>query len=82
MTVKIPEPYQEWLRTIKDSLEEQVEESEYHKPAVLKVSDLIQRDRRTPQDGARMKDEYSMEEVKREEHKRGFTQGEAPMPLS
>jgi hypothetical protein len=82
VAVKIPEPYQEWLLAIKDSLEEQVEESEYHKPAVLKVFDLIQRDRLTPQDRARMKDEYGMEEVKREEYKKGFTQGEAPMPLS
>jgi flagellar biosynthesis/type III secretory pathway protein FliH len=72
---KIPEPYHEWLQAITDSLDEQVEESDYHNPVVLKVFDLIQRDGLTPKDCARMKDEYSMEEVKQEEFKKGVTQG-------
>jgi hypothetical protein len=72
---KIPEPYREWLRAIQDSLDEQVEESNYHHPTVLKVFDLIQRDGLTPQDRARMKDEYGMEEVKQEEYKKGITEG-------
>jgi predicted transposase/invertase (TIGR01784 family) len=86
----IPEPYQEWLRAIKDSLDEQVEESEYHNPVVLKVLDLIQRDELTPTDRARLKDEYSMEEVKQEEYKKilaegkelGVAEGQRNMQLS
>jgi hypothetical protein len=77
VTSDIPEPYHEWLQAIQDSLEEQVEETKYHNPMVLKILDLIQRDDLTPQDRARMKDEYGMEEVKQEEYKRGVTQGEA-----
>ena len=77
VTAEIPEPYHEWLQAIKDSLEEQVEETKYHNPMVLKILDLIQREGLTPQDRARMKDEYGMEEVKQEEYKRGVTQGKA-----
>jgi hypothetical protein len=73
----IPEPYHEWLQAITDSLDEQVEESDYHNPVVLKVFDLIQRDGLTPKDRARMKDEYSLEEVKQEEYRKGVVQGEA-----
>jgi len=75
LNANIPEPYQEWLRAIKDSLEERVEESDYHQPMVLKIFDLIQRDGLTPQDRARMKDEYSLEEVKQEEYQKGKEQG-------
>jgi len=73
----IPEPYHEWLQAIADSLDEQVEESDYHNPVILKIFDLIQRDGLTPTDRARMKDEYSMEEVKLEEYRKGVVQGEA-----
>jgi hypothetical protein len=56
-------------------LDEQVEETNYHHPTVLKVFDLIQREGLTPQDRARMKDEYGMEEVKQEEYQKGITAG-------
>jgi predicted transposase/invertase (TIGR01784 family) len=75
VTASIPAPYHEWLQVIQDSLAEQVEETKYHNPMVLKILDLIQRDGLTPQDRARMKEEYGMEEVKQEEYKRGVTQG-------
>lgn len=77
LSADIPEPYHEWLQAIKDSLDEQVEETDYLNPAVLKVFDLIQRDGLTLKDRARMKEEYSLEEVKQEEYKKGIVQGEA-----
>jgi len=60
LSADIPAPYQEWLRAIRDSWNEQVEESEYHNSVVLKVFDLIQRDGLTPNDRARLKDEYDL----------------------
>lgn len=75
LSTDIPEPYHEWLRAIGDSLDEQVEESEYHSPAILKIFELIQRDGLTPKDRARMKDEYCFEEVKLEEYKKGLEKG-------
>jgi len=82
LSADIPVAYQEWLRAIQDSLDEQVEESEYHHPQVLKVFDLIQRDGLTPTDRAQMKDEYAFEEVKQKEYKEGIAQGEKNMQLS
>ena len=75
LTSDIPEPYHQWLRAIGDSLDEQVEESEYQSPAVLKVFDLIERDGLTPTDRARMKDEYSVEEVRQQEYRKGEAEG-------
>ena len=72
---EIPEPYHEWLRAIADSLDEQVEESDYHNPVVLKVFDLIQRDGLTPKDRARLKDEYSVEEANQAREAQIFAQG-------
>jgi flagellar biosynthesis/type III secretory pathway protein FliH len=77
LTPEVPEPYYEWLRAIGDSLDEQVEESEYHNTAILKVFELIQRDGLTAIERTRMKDEYSWEEVKQEEYAKGRTQGRA-----
>ncbi|OUD13365.1 hypothetical protein TPSD3_11440 [Thioflexithrix psekupsensis] len=59
VNAETPEPYQEWLKVIQDSLDEQIDESIYHKQAVLKIVNLIKRDGLTPQDRARMKDEYA-----------------------
>jgi predicted transposase/invertase (TIGR01784 family) len=75
LSEQIPQPYHEWLRAIKDSLDEQVEESEYQHPSVLKIFELIQREGLTPQDRARMKDEFAWEAVKQDEYQKGVAQG-------
>ena len=75
VTANTPEPYQEWLKLIQDSLDEQVDETSYHKTEVLKVVDLIKTDGLTPQDRARMKDEYSQEESVRKAEERGVEKG-------
>ncbi len=70
-----PEPYKEWLELIKDSLDEQIDETIYHKHEILKVVDLIKRDGLTPQDRARMKDEYSEAELREKEKAEDFKKG-------
>ncbi len=73
VTEQIPAPYYEWLSAIKDSLDEQVDEATYHHPAVLKALNLISRDNLTPQDRARMKEEYALETTV---YKKGLREGE------
>ena len=77
VTETTPEPYREWLKLIQDSLDEQVDETNYHKTEVLKVVNLIKTDDLTPQDRARMKDEYSQEEAFKKAKEEGLQLGEA-----
>lgn len=75
VTEATPEPYREWLKLIQDSLDEQVDESSYQKTEVLKVVNLIKTDGLTPQDRARMKDEYAQEEALGKEREEKFLAG-------
>ncbi|SEH08194.1 PD-(D/E)XK nuclease family transposase [Candidatus Venteria ishoeyi] len=77
-----PEPYREWLRAINDSLDEKVEETDYHLPAIQDIFKLIQKDQTTPQEYARMKDEYSTELVLAEEYDKGEKKGRKEEALS
>ena len=74
-----PEAWREWMLAINDSLDEQVDTSVYHKPSVQKIFACIEKSSLTPDDHARMKDEYSEEELRREEwdkaEKRGIEKG-------
>ncbi len=74
-----PEAWREWMLAINDSLDEQVDTSVYHKPSVQKIFACIEKSSLTPADHARMKDEYSEEELRREEwdkaEKRGIEKG-------
>ncbi|NEX18479.1 MAG: hypothetical protein C1943_18230 [Halochromatium sp.] len=72
-----PEPYREWLQAIADSLDEEVDESAYHNPLIHKIFGLIARDGLTPQDRARMKDEYSYEAIGRDQFEKGEAKGKA-----
>jgi hypothetical protein len=56
-----PEPYREWLRAIDDSLDEQVEETNFHNQFIQEIFTLIKKDTTTPQEYARMKQQYSDE---------------------
>ncbi len=60
---KIPAPYFEWLSAIKDSLDEEVDETIYQHPAILKVFSLIERDNLTSKDRARIKEEKAVEDA-------------------
>lgn len=71
----VPEPYRQWLMMIQDSLDEQIDESIYQKPEVLKIMQLIKTNGLTPQDRARMKDEYAAEEALKKEKEAEFQKG-------
>ncbi len=64
-----PEEYREWMEAIEDSLDEQVDESHYTRPEIQRIFQLIEKDKITPQERAKMFDEYSMEAVKQEKIK-------------
>jgi len=61
VTDKTPAPYQEWLRAINDSLDNQVDESDYHNETIQEVFSLIKENKINPKEAFRMKDEYSNE---------------------
>ncbi len=58
-----PEPYREWLQAIDDTLDEEVDETRYHRAEIQKLFAHIQHDQITPEDRARMIDEYTQEEL-------------------
>jgi predicted transposase/invertase (TIGR01784 family) len=63
---RTPRQYHEWMEAIEDSLDEQVDESKYTHPEIQHVFKLIEKDKVTPQERAKMFDEYGMEAVKQE----------------
>lgn len=70
-----PEAWREWMLAINDSLDEEVDESAYHNQCVQKVLRTIRRDTLSPEDHARMKDEYSEEELRRTEWEKAEQRG-------
>ena len=70
-----PPAYREWMRAIDDTLDGEVEESQYHRPEVRKIFDYIETSQISPEDWARMKDEYNQEEKLLEEHNKGKEEG-------
>jgi len=62
-----PEPYREWMRAIEDSLDEQVEESDYKSPFIHKVFEYIEKDQISPYDRAKMFDEYAYEKLRQDQ---------------
>jgi len=57
-----PEPYQEWFKAINDSLDGEVNEQDYDNPILHDIFQCIQIDNTSPQEYARMKDEYANEQ--------------------
>lgn len=72
---KTPKPYQEWMRAIQDSLDEQVDENDYQVPEVRKIFDCIEKDLISPEERSRMFDEYGEEQVKLEKFEEGVKEG-------
>jgi len=75
VTNQTPTPYQEWLRAINDSLDKQVEESDYQNEIIQEVFSLIEKDKISPAEYARMKDEYSEEEYMQEQTQKARNEG-------
>ena len=57
-----PQPYKEWFNAINDSLDGKVDESLYTNPILQEIFQHIQIDNTSPQEYARMKDEYANEQ--------------------
>jgi hypothetical protein len=74
---KTPEPYKEWLYAIFDSMNEEVDETRYSNPIIQEVFRAIERDLISPQERARMFDEYGDEKIKQDKFMQGLVQGKA-----
>ena len=72
---KIPEPYHEWLLGIKDTLDNQVDESLYTNPTLRHIFELIEEDGLTSAERALLKDEYSQQSLIKQERAEGLAEG-------
>ncbi len=70
-----PQSVMAWLELIDDSLDEQVDETQYSPPVFQQVIEEIRRDNITPQELARIKDEAVVERAFRESFEGGLEQG-------
>lgn len=71
-----PEPLKEWMLAIQDSLDEEVDESQYNKAEIQRVFEIIEKDLISPQERARMFDEYNQREAIEEGREEGLREGE------
>jgi len=71
MNDKTPKAYQEWMRAIQDSLDEQVDENNYTVAEVRKIFDYIEKDLISPEERAKMFDEYGEEQLKQDKFEEG-----------
>jgi predicted transposase/invertase (TIGR01784 family) len=71
----IPEPCREWMLAIDDSLDEKVDEAKYTNPSIQTLFCVIEKDKITPEERARMKEEYNREEAKTQAFKKGEQKG-------
>ena len=70
-----PQPYRQWLQAIDDSLDEEVDETRYDNQIIHDVFALIERNAISPQELARMKEEYNLEEVQQKKYQAGLQEG-------
>jgi hypothetical protein len=52
-----------WMRAIEDTLDEEVDESVYDDDMIQRVFGIIEKDQMSPAERARMKDEYSHQQL-------------------
>jgi len=72
---KTPKPYREWMQAIHDSLDKKVDEGDYTNPAIQELFDVIEQDKITPEERARMKEEDNQVEAKTQAFKEGEEKG-------
>lgn len=77
-----PARYRQWLEAIDDSLDETVDESHYDNACIQEVFKLIERSSISPQDMARMKEEYNWEEARHKKYLAGRKEGEEKKQLA
>jgi hypothetical protein len=63
VTENTPPPYREWLSAIEDSLDGEVDETHYHTKEIQTIFEHIARNTISPQEKARMIEEYHQEEA-------------------
>ncbi len=66
-----PDRYREWLRAIDDTLDEEVDETLYHRKAIHKLFAYIKRDHISPEERAQMIEEYHQEELQQTQFEEG-----------
>jgi len=72
---KTPAIYKEWMDAIQDTLDGQVEESNYHEALIQKIFNAIENDLVSPTERARMFDEFNDEEQKQTTFAEGIEKG-------
>jgi len=77
VTDETPEPYREWLKAIDDTLDGQVDETQYHSDIIQRIFEHIEEDGVSPKERARMFDEYGEEQLKRKMLAEAKDEGEA-----
>ncbi len=70
-----PEPYREWMLAIEDSLDGEIEESNYNNPEIHKIFDHIEKDSISPEERAKMIDEYDEDELRQDLFEKGINKG-------
>ena len=70
-----PAPYQEWLQAIQDTLDQEVDERQYHRSEIQKLFEAIRREQISPDERARMIDEYHQEELQATKFEEGKLAG-------
>lgn len=73
--LKTPKPYREWMQAIHDSLDGQVDEALYTNPSINELFQVIEKDKITPDERTRMKEEYNEDKAKQEAKEEGFQEG-------
>ncbi|OAD20575.1 hypothetical protein THIOM_003714, partial [Candidatus Thiomargarita nelsonii] len=62
----LPEEIEEWMKAIDNSLTGTIYEEDYTNPQIQRIFELIEMDNLTPEENARLKDEYYPEKSLRE----------------
>ena len=75
VTDKTPEPLREWLLAIADSLDEKVNINNYQLDEIQRLFGLIEKDMISPEERAKMIEEYHQEEGKRTAFEEGLEEG-------
>jgi len=70
-----PVPHREWMQAIDDSLDKQVDEAKYTNPSIQALFDVIEQDKITPEERARMKEEHNHEEAETQNFNEGKNEG-------
>ena len=70
-----PKPYRKWLEIIDDSLDEKIIEKDYDNEIIREIISTIKKDKITPKEYAKMKQEYSDEEYMRDEKQKAEQKG-------